>query len=138
MGLLGRVLGISKTKPPRDPGCWKYSKGRVEIEWARAHELHKPCGAIHLEVRGLHERVFVIYGIDGQYHAFRNRCSSMGRRIDPVIGTATLRCCTLFASTFDYSGNVISGPAKRLKVFRVRTKQCKVIIWLHSAPMAVS
>jgi nitrite reductase/ring-hydroxylating ferredoxin subunit len=130
LGLLERVLGISKTKPPRDPACWKYSKGKVEIEWARAPELRKPCGAIRLEGRGLPERVLVIYGMDGQYHAFRNRCNSTGRRIDPVAGSRTLHCCSLFASTFDYSGTVISGAAKPLKVFQVRTKQCKVIIWL--------
>jgi len=130
LGLLERVLGISKTKSPGDPGCWKYSKGKVEIEWARAPELRKPCGATRLEGRGLPERVLVIYGMDGQYHAFRNSCTYTGRRIDPVAGTRTLRCCSLFASTFDYSGNVISGSAKPLKVFRVRTKQCKVIVWL--------
>jgi len=55
----------------------------------------------------------------------------MGRRIDPVVGTGTLRCCGLFGSTFDYSGNVMSGSEKEsLKTFRVRTKHCKVIIWL--------
>jgi len=98
LGLLERVLGISKTKSPGDPGCWKYSKGKVEIEWARAPELRKPCGATRLEGRGLPERVLVIYGMDGQYHAFRNSCTY--------------------------------GSAKPLKVFRVRTKQCKVIVWL--------
>ncbi len=72
LGLLERVLEISKTKSPGDLGCWKYSKGKVEIEWARAPELRKPCGAIRLEGRGLPERVLVIYGMDGQYHAFRN------------------------------------------------------------------
>jgi len=75
--------------------------------------------------------ILVIYGIDGQYHAFRNKCSYIGRRIDPVVGTATIRCCGLFRSTFDYTGNSMSGPAKEhLRVFQIRTKQCKVIIWL--------
>jgi len=80
---------------------------------------------------GFLERVLIIYGIDGQYHAFRNKCGYMGRRIDPVVGTATVRCCGLSGSTFDYTGNVMSGSAKEsLKTFRVRTKNCKVIIWL--------
>lgn len=131
MGLFKRIFGICRTKPPRDAKCWKYSRGKVEIEWARAPELRKPCGAIRLEGWGLPERLLVIYGIDGQYHAFRNECTYTGRRIDPVAGTATLRCCGLSRSTFDYTGKVASGPAKEaLKVFRVKTKQCKVIIWL--------
>jgi len=131
MGLFERIFGICKTKPPRDAECWKYSRGKLEIEWARAPELRKPCGAIRLEGRGLPESLLVIYGIDGQYHAFRNECTYTGRRIDPVAGTATLRCCGLCRSTFDYTGNVMSGPAKEpLRVFRVETRQCKVIIWL--------
>ncbi|NVM25453.1 MAG: Rieske 2Fe-2S domain-containing protein [Desulfobacterales bacterium] len=131
MGLFKRIFGICRTKPPRDAKCWKYSRGKVEIGWARAPELRKPCGAIRLEGWGLPERLLVIYGIDGQYHAFRNECTYTGRRIDPVAGTATLRCCGLSRSTFDYTGKVASGPAKEaLKVFRVKTKQCKVIIWL--------
>ena len=106
-------------------------KGKVEIEWARAPELRKPYGAIRLEGQGLPVRVLVIYGIDGQYHAFRNKCSYMGRRIDPVVGTATIRCCGLFRSTFDYTGNVMSGPSKEpLRTFKVETKHCKVIVWL--------
>jgi len=131
MDLFKRMFWICNTKPPGDAGCWKYSRGKVEIEWARAPELRKPCGAIRLEGRRLPERILIIYGIDGQYHAFRNRCGYMGRRIDPVVGTGTLRCCGLFGSIFDYSGNVMSGSEKEsLKTFRVRTKQCKVIIWL--------
>jgi len=131
MGLFEIIFGICKTKPPRDAECWKYSKGKVEIEWARAPELRKPYGAIRLEGQGLPVRVLVIYGIDGQYYAFRNKCSYMGRRIDPVVGTATIRCCGLFRSTFDYTGNVMSGPSKEpLRTFKVETKHCKVIVWL--------
>jgi len=98
MGLFKRIFGISNTRPPRDAGCWKYSRGRVEIEWARAQELCKPGGAIRLEGRELPVKVLVVYGIDGQYHAFRNRCTFMGRRLDPIAGTATVCCCSLSRS----------------------------------------
>jgi nitrite reductase/ring-hydroxylating ferredoxin subunit len=126
-----KIFGICETKQPRDPGCWKYSNGKVEIEWARVPELRKPCGAIRLEGRGLPEKILVVYGIDGQFHAFRNRCPSWGRRLDPVGGTATICCCSLSRPTFSYAGNVMSGPAKEpLKKYRIETKKCKVIVGL--------
>ena len=90
-----------------------------------------PEGAICLEGKGLPIRVLVVYGMDGQYHAFRNRSTFMGRCLDPVAGTQTICSCNLFRSVFDYTGNVMSGPAKEpLKTFHVETKQCKVIVWL--------
>jgi nitrite reductase/ring-hydroxylating ferredoxin subunit len=126
-----RIFGICETKQPRDSGCWKYCNGKVEIEWARVPELRKPCGAIRLEGGGLPEKILVVYGIDGQIHAFRNRCSYWGRRLDPVAGGAAVQCCSLFRSTFDYAGNVMSGPAKEsLRQYRVETKKCKMIVLL--------
>lgn len=126
-----QIFGICQTQKPRDVGCWKFSRGRIEIEWGRVPEFRKPWGAIRLEGQGLPVRLLVTYGIDGQFHAFRNTCPHMGRRLDPVAGTARVRCCSLSGSTFDYTGNVMSGPAKEvLKTFRVETNKCKVIIWL--------
>lgn len=131
MGLFKQIFGICKTKPPEYAGCWKYFRGKIELDWARVPELHKPGGAIRLEGRVLPERILVIYGIDGHFYAFKNRCTHMGRRLDPVAGTATVRCCSLSRSTFDYTGNVMSGPAKEsLRKFRVETNKCKFIIWL--------
>lgn len=131
MDFIKRIFGFCKTKKPIDPGCWKYSNGTIEIEWARVPELQKPAGAIRLEGRGLPERILLIYGIDGQFHAFRNRCPYYGRRLDPVPGTATVRCCGLSMSTFDYTGKAMSGSEKEtLKPFRVETEKCKVIILL--------
>ncbi len=127
-----RIFGICKTKKPNDSGCWKYSKDKIEVEWARVPELRKPCGSIRLEGRGLVERILVIYGFDGQFHAFRNRCPHMGRRLEPIAGSAAVQCCSLSRSTFDYAGNVMSGPAKEsLRKHCVETKKCKVIIWLE-------
>ena len=131
MTILKRIFGICETGKPEDAGAWKFSNGKVEIEWSRVPELRTPCGAVRLEGRGLPERILVVYGIDGQFHAFKNRCPHMGRRLDPVVGSAAVRCCSLFISTFDYTGNVMSGPAKEsLKRFRVETQKCKVVISL--------
>ncbi|MBU4426882.1 MAG: Rieske 2Fe-2S domain-containing protein [Proteobacteria bacterium] len=78
------------------------------------------------------ERILVIYGFDGQFHAFRNRCPHMGRRLEPIVGSVAVQCCSLSRSTFDYAGNVMSGPAKEsLRKHCVETKKCKVIIWLE-------
>jgi nitrite reductase/ring-hydroxylating ferredoxin subunit len=103
----------------------------IVIEWARVPELQKPCGAIRLEKSGLSDRILVVYGIDGQFHAFRNRCPHLGGRLDPVPGKAVVCSCGLSKSTFDYSGNIISGPIKNnLKAYKVETNKCKVIIRL--------
>jgi Rieske Fe-S protein len=32
--------------------------------------------------------------------------------IDPLAGTMMLECCSFNQSTFDYEGNVLSGPAE--------------------------
>jgi nitrite reductase/ring-hydroxylating ferredoxin subunit len=132
MGLIKRILGISQTKKPGDEQCWTYSNGNIEVAWARAPELQKPCGAIRLEGRDLPERVLVIFGIDGQYHAVRNKCTDiMGRRIDPVVGKAALKCRCLPRSTFDYTGNPMAGPANEsLKTYPIKVHKCKMIIHL--------
>ena len=114
MGLIERILGISKTKKPGDEKCWTHSNGKIEVDWARVPELQKPSGAIRLEGRGLPEKILLIYGIDGQFHAFKNKCTDMNRRLDPVPGKAALRCRCFSISTFDYFGNVMSGPARTL------------------------
>ena len=131
MGLFQRILGFCKTKPPGDPECWRYNRGKVVIEWARVPELHKPCGAIRLEGRGLPEGILVVYGMDGQFHAFKNKCSHLGSRLDPGEDVSTLQCCSLSKSTFDYGGNVISGPAtESLQALPVENRKCKVVIHL--------
>ena len=109
-----RLLGICKTKQPANPDCWRYIKGRVEVDLGLACELIEPGDAIRLEGKKLGgERVLVLLGVDNEYHAFKNRCTYTGhRRIDPLPGEAKLRCCSVDKSTFDYKGNVVSGPAK--------------------------
>jgi nitrite reductase/ring-hydroxylating ferredoxin subunit len=135
MGLFQRILGISKTKPPEDPESWTYNRGKVVIDWARVPELHKPCGAVRLEGRGLPDRILLIYGMDGEFHAFKNKCTHMGRRLDPGGDISMVQCCSLSKSTFDYAGNVVSGPAKGpLDVLDVENRKCKVVIRVDGTP----
>jgi nitrite reductase/ring-hydroxylating ferredoxin subunit len=131
MTIIRKIFGTCKTTSPNDDGSWQYSKGKIVIEWARVPELQQPGGAIRLEGRGLKEKIILIYGIDGQYHAFKNEYSRLGMPLDPVEGKAKIRCCGLFETIFDYSGNVMSGKGKEsLKTYRVETRKCKLVIWV--------
>jgi nitrite reductase/ring-hydroxylating ferredoxin subunit len=112
LNIFQRMLGMCATRPPADDGCWKYEAGRVTVDISRASELSHENGAIRLERKGLPERVLVFRGSDGRYHAFRNKCAHMGRRLDPVPGGQRVQCCSLGKSTYDYEGNAVSGMAK--------------------------
>ena len=132
MGLLKRIFGICETKPPSDARCWKYSGGKIEIELERAPELSNRGGAIRLEGRELPERVLILNGDDDNFHAFKNKCTHMGRRIDPVNGHGAVQCCSLSKSTFNYTGEMISGPAKGpLTAFKVESENGKLIILIE-------
>ena len=113
MGIIKRILGICETKKPVNPGCWKHVDGRLEVDLGLAGELSLPGDAIRLEGGDLgREKILVIIGQDGEYRAYRNRCTHVGhRRIDPLHGEPLLRCCSVSKSTYDYQGRVVSGPA---------------------------
>lgn len=110
--LLQRVFGISATKAPGDQGCWSYAERKVVLHLDRAPELKQRGGAVRLEGKNLPERLLLVHGEDGEFHAFRNRCKHMGRRLDPVPGTPSVQCCSVGKSTYDYEGKVHHGPAK--------------------------
>ena len=132
MGLLKRIFGICETKPPTDPRCWRYSGGKVEIELERAPELSNPGGAMRLEGKELPERVLIVHGDDGNFYAFKNKCTHMGRRIDPLAGHGAVQCCSVSKSTFNYTGEMISGPAKNpLTSFKVDSEDGKLIILIE-------
>lgn len=126
-----RVLGISATGRPADGDCWSYSNGQVMVDLRRAPELSRPAGAIRLEGHNLPERILVLHGEDGRYHAFRNRCSHMGRRLDPVPGGETVQCCSVGKSTYDFHGQVLFGPASGpVETYEVKQVSDKLIITL--------
>ena len=107
-----RILGICATKRPSDEGCWTLDNGKIVVDLARAPELAERSGAIRLEKKNIPDRMLVIRGDDDRYYAFRNRCTHMKRRLDPVPGTGNVQCCSVNKSTFDYEGKKVSGPAK--------------------------
>jgi nitrite reductase/ring-hydroxylating ferredoxin subunit len=129
MGIFKKILGICKTRKPEDAGCWIISGGRVEIDIKRAGELSERGGAIRLEGKGLVDRILVIRGENGLFYAYKNKCTHMGRRIDPVSGSQYIRCCSVMGSRFGTTGEVISGPAKgALKIFEVKIEDNKLNI----------
>ncbi len=129
MGILKKIFGICETKRPEDPGCWIISGGRVEIDLKSAGELSERGGAIRLEGKGLADRILVIRGENGLFYAYKNKCTHMGRRIDPVSGSQYIRCCSVMGSRFGITGEVVSGPAKgALKIFEVKIVDNKLYI----------
>jgi len=110
--LFQRLLGKPQTAPPQNPDCWRVEDGKLSIELERAPELSEEYGAIRLEGRDLPRPVLVMRDGKGGYHAFQNRCTHGGRRLDPVPGTETVCCCSMGRSTFGYDGKVVSGAAK--------------------------
>jgi nitrite reductase/ring-hydroxylating ferredoxin subunit len=129
--VLQRILGIPASKPPIDQDCWTFSGGSIEIDLSRVPELSEPGRAIRLEKKNLQDRVLIIHGEDGHFHAFRNRCKHMGRRLDPVPGTQTVQCCSVNKTTYDYGGEVLFGPAKApLDVRPVEIQDGRLIVKL--------
>ena len=83
----------------------------------------------YLKDKGLDVPILVLKGEDGRYHAFSNKCTHMGRKLDPVQGKEVLRCCSVNHATFDYQGNVIGGPAKGpLTVYEVELTDNEIVI----------
>jgi len=131
MGIFKKILGICETRKPEDPGCWVVSSGRIEIDLKRAGELSKRGGAIRLEGKGLVDRILVIRGENGLFFACKNKCTHMGRRIDPVSDSQDIRCCSVMGSRFSIKGEVLSGPAKKaIKTYEVKIEDNRLNIYI--------
>ncbi|MEZ4525319.1 MAG: Rieske (2Fe-2S) protein [Desulfobacterales bacterium] len=111
MKFVKRILGICET-PEADGQSWRVSDSQIIADLNKIPALSKSGGAVRLEGKGLADRILLVHGTDGKYHAFVNKCSHMGRRIDPMAGEAALCCCSVSKSMYRYDGNAISGPAK--------------------------
>lgn len=131
MKIFKRIFGICETKSPENIDCWRYSSGRVEIELSKAPEMKERGTAIRLEGKGLPNRLLVVHGSDDEFHAFENKCTHFGRRLDPLSGQQMIQCCSVGKSTFDYTGANVSGTAKEpIKSFPVEKRNKALIIEL--------
>jgi len=129
MKFLKRILGVCKTPTPANKECWEYGDNKAKVNLSLAQELINPGEALRLEGKNLPERLLIVHGSDGKFYAYCNKCTHMGRRIDPVPGKKALECCSLFRSTFDYSGTPMGGAAKQpLKSFKVKLQGDILII----------
>ena len=91
---------------------WSLSDGALSLDLSKLPELADLGGTVRIEGETLVDSILVVLGEDSNYYAFKNACTHAGRMIDPVAGTMTLECCSVSGSTYDYQGNVISGPAE--------------------------
>jgi nitrite reductase/ring-hydroxylating ferredoxin subunit len=107
-----RLTGTPITQLPQIEGAWTYDADTLTLDLAKLPEIGDMGGAIRIESEVLTDPIVVVFGEDGNYYAFKNACTHAERMIDPVEGTMTLECCSVSSSTFDYQGNVLSGPAE--------------------------
>ncbi|MCP4569638.1 MAG: Rieske 2Fe-2S domain-containing protein [FCB group bacterium] len=124
-----RLFGVCITQPPQDPTCWSFKDGLLIVDLDRTSELTDPGGAIRLERDDLPDKVLIIHGDDGNYHAFQNVCQHGKRHLDPVPGDNTVQCCSIGKATYDYEGKILYGSAKdKLKIFPLDLDEGKLFI----------
>lgn len=126
------VLGICETKPLSQE-LWSVEEGKVaRVKLGETAELQEKGMAVYLKGQGLDKPILLVRAEGDQYLAFSNRCThGLHRRLDPMPGVASLRCCSLGHSTFDYEGNPISGPAKDpLTCYEVESSEGDLLVKL--------
>lgn len=139
MKFLKRILGICETRPPQDNECWRIDGNGIILDLNRSPELAKTGGAVRLEGRGLSERILIVHGTDDRFHAFRNRCTHMGRRIDSKPEANGLECCSISKSAYNYDGEATAGPAgESLTIFPVERQGDNLLISLKETDSAHS
>jgi nitrite reductase/ring-hydroxylating ferredoxin subunit len=118
-GFFKALFGICKT-PELDSGRWNLHENEIRVKVSKVPELQKPYGAVYLQGGRLEVPVLIFRGEDGQVRAYSNKCTHMGRKLDPVPGKEEIRCCSVSHATYDYQGKVTGGPAKEpIKVYEV-------------------
>lgn len=127
-----RLKGKPLTELPLLEGAWIKDEDTLMLDLSRLPELDSLGGAVRIEGEVLTDPILVVLGEDGSYYAFKNVCTHAGRMIDPLVGTMTLECCSASKSTYDYQGNVISGPAEGpLTSFPLEKQNQNLIIELN-------
>lgn len=126
--------GATQTNLPQIEDAWTYSQGILDLDLTKLPEIGSLGGAVRIEGDVLPNPIFVLLGEDGIYHAYKNICTHLGRMIDPVSGTMTLKCSSVICkdkSTYDYQGKVRSGFAEGpLTSYRLSVIENQLIITL--------
>ncbi len=109
------MKGASQTGLPMIEDSWTYKERVLMLDLVKLPELDDLGGAVRIEGDILPSPILIVLGEDGNYYAFKNSCTHIGRMIDPATGKMTLRCSSIICknpSTYDYQGNVLSGLAE--------------------------
>ena len=105
------IAGVCQTQPLA-PGSWTKDGDEIRVNIGAVEQLNQPDGAVYLTGQGLARPILLVRSSEGPLLACQNACTHGGRKLDPVPGESTLRCCSVGHSTFDYKGARISGSAK--------------------------
>ena len=111
VAVIKSIFGICETKALQQD-LWSLEGDKVRVRLSQMSELRQKGKAAYLKGQGLPRPILLLRTGDDQYLAFANRCTHLGRKLDPVPGERLLRCCSIGHSTFDYEGKNISGTAK--------------------------
>jgi nitrite reductase/ring-hydroxylating ferredoxin subunit len=110
------LKGASQTGLPQIENAWTLSEGILKLDLAKLPELSDLGSAVRIEGEVLSNPILVVLGEDGEYYAYQNACTHIGRMLDPVAGTMTLSCSSVICkhpSIYDYRGQVLSGLAEK-------------------------
>ncbi len=108
--LIDRIRGISDTPVLDNPDAWTYADNVLTLDLAAIPDLADLNSAVQLDEDSLPEPLLIVHGGDDNYYVYVNKCTHNKRKIDPINGK--LECVSIGTSTFDYEGDVLSGPAK--------------------------
>lgn len=124
------VAGICETRRlSRD--LWHLESDRVIVKLGEVEELQRPPGAVYIAGKGLKLPLLIVRTEQGDYRCLSNRCTHMRRRLDLASGKPMLRCCSVNHSTFDYTGQKLSGPGnKPLRTYRSEVREGNLVIFL--------
>lgn len=127
---LKAIAGICRTES-LNPEFWSVQGSSARVRVSSVPELQAAGGAVYLKGTGLSAPILIVKKQDGGYLCAENRCTHMGRKLDPVPGKEVLRCCSVNHSTFDFEGNKLGGPAsKPLTLLKSEIENGELIIRL--------
>jgi Rieske Fe-S protein len=128
------VRGATQTNRPQIEGAWTYSEGILKLDLTKLPEIATMGGAVRIEGDVLPNPILILLGEDGNYYAFKNVCTHLGRMIDPESGKTILKCSSVICkdkSTYDYQGRVRSGYAQGpLTSYRLSVVENQLMITL--------
>ncbi len=127
--VVDRIRGVSHTPVLDDESAWTYANNTLTLTLSQIPDLAQPNDAVRLEDDRLPAPLLIVHGKDENFYVYLNECTHAKRKIDTVDGK--LKCCSISKATFDYGGQVLSGPAKGpLTTYAVQHDQDQLVITL--------